>query len=88
MCYIKNNIGTNIEEICNNFILKLERYFNMEICSQLITNKFEINFVNSGINEVLDEVSQEYDEVENQKFHIKDFKSLIGSKLKGAKRTY
>ena len=86
MCYIKNNIGTNIEEICNNFILKLERYFNMEICSQLITNKFEINFVNSGINQVLDEVSQEYDEVKKQKIsYIESFKSLIGSKLKGAK---
>ena len=58
----------------------------MEICSQLITNKFEINFVNSGINEVLDEVSQEYDEVKNKKIsYIESFKSLIGSKLKGAK---
>jgi len=88
MKYIKNNIGTNIEDVCNNFIFKLERYFNMEICSSLITNKFEVNFVNKGINKVLDEVSQEYDEVEKQKkSNINSFKTLIsqGGKLKGAK---
>ena len=29
----------------------------------LINNKFEINFINLGINNVLDDVSKEYDDV-------------------------
>jgi len=65
--YIATNIGTNIEDVCNKLILLLERNLNMLVCSSLVINKFEKNFINKGINEVLDEASQEFDEVEASK---------------------
>jgi len=67
MKYIENNIGTNIEDVCTKLISLLERYLNMEICSSLIDNKFEQNFINKGINEVLDDASQEFDEINKTK---------------------
>jgi len=67
MKYIENNIGTNIEEVCTKLISLLERFLNMEICSSLVDNKFEQNFVNKGINEVLDDASQEFDEINETK---------------------
>ena len=67
MKYIENNIGTNIEEVCTKLISLLERFLNMEICSSLVDNKFEQNFINKGINEVLDDASQEFDEINKTK---------------------
>jgi DNA mismatch repair protein MutS len=65
--YITNNIGTNIEDVCTKLILLLERKLNMNVCSSLIINKFDANFINKGINSVLDATSQEFDEVETEK---------------------
>lgn len=81
MKYIKKNIGTNIEEVCDKLISLLERNLNMEICETLIINKFEINFINSGINDVLDDVSKEYDDVliEKEKW-INTLQSLLWKK--------
>jgi DNA mismatch repair protein MutS len=67
MKYIENNIGTNIEEVCSKLISLLERYLNMEICSTLLDNKFEQNFINRDISGVLDQVSDEFDEINNIK---------------------
>ena len=67
MKYIKKNIGTNIEEVCNKLINLLERNLNMTICENLVNNKFEVNFINTGINDVLDDVSQEYNDVQKEK---------------------
>ncbi len=78
MTYIKNNIGTNIEDVCTKLILLLERNLNMEICSSLIDNKFEQNFINKGINNVLDDTSQEFDEIEIKKhLWINTLRTLI-----------
>ena len=68
--YIKNNIGTNIEIVCKKLISLLERNLNMSICEQLFINKFEINFFNDGINQVLDGVSKEFDDIEKEKLAI------------------
>ena len=86
MTYIKNNIGTNIESVCDQLICFLERNLNMDVCSTLFDNKFEVNFMNSNINEVLDEVSQEYDDtlLEKQKW-IRVLTKLIGTKAKAIK---
>ena len=65
--YIKNNINTNIESVCEKLIGVLERNLNMHICENLTFNKFDINFFNKGINSVLDEVSDEFDAVEKEK---------------------
>ena len=65
--YIKNNIGTNIQDVCQKLIDLLERNLNMEICSTLLTNKFEINFMNKNVNSVLDEASNEFDDVNQLK---------------------
>ena len=65
--YIENNIGTNIEDVCTKLVKLLERNLNMEICSNLINNKFEINFMNKNVNDVLDEASDEFDEAEQLK---------------------
>ena len=62
--YIKNNIGTNIEDVCKKLIQLLERKLNMLICEELNINKFEKNFFNKGVHSVLDEVAQEFDDVE------------------------
>ena len=67
MKYIENNIGTNIENVCTKLIQHLERNLNMEICSTLTDNKFEQNFMNRDINEVLDQASDEFDLVEQKK---------------------
>ena len=81
MKYITKNIGTNIEEVCDRLILLLERNLNMKICETLINNKFEINFINFGINDVLDDVSKEYDDVliEKEKW-INTLQSLLWKK--------
>ena len=78
MKYIKNNIGTNIEEICTKLIQHLERNLNMEICSNLVINKYEINFMNKDINDALDQASDEFDHIELLKNKwIKTLTSLL-----------
>jgi len=71
--YIKNNIGTKIESVCKHLRSVLERNLNMEVCKTLLFNKFEINFFNKGINNVLDEVSDEFDNIEKEKNDILKF---------------
>ena len=68
--YIKDNISTNIINICNVLIEVLERNLNMTVCESLIFNKFEVNFFNKGINKVLDDVSEQYDSILRQKDEI------------------
>ena len=81
MKYIKKNIGTDIEIVCNKLILLLERNLNMKICETLVNNKFEINFMNHGINEVLDDVSKEYDDILSKKENwINTLHFIVGQK--------
>ena len=89
MKYITKNIGTNIEEVCDSLILLLERNLNMKICETLINNKFEINFINFGINDVLDDVSKEYDDVliEKEKW-INTLQSLFWKKKTEIRRSW
>ena len=39
----------------------------MDICKTLNNNKYEINFMNSGVNDVLDEVVESFEKVEQEK---------------------
>lgn len=76
--YIKKNIGEDIQKVCTKLINVLERNLNMSICQELTQNKFEINFFNENINNLLDEVSRNFNEVELQKTKwISDLGSLI-----------
>ena len=76
--YIKKNIGDDIQNVCIKLINVLERNLNMSICQELTQNKFEINFFNEKVNSLLDEVSRNFDEVEQQKAKwINDLGSLI-----------
>ena len=68
--YIKNNISTNIESVCEKLISVLERNLNMDICEHLSFNKFDINFFNEGIHNVLDNVSREFNQVVKEKQDI------------------
>ena len=45
----------------------MERFLNIKICSTLFENKFEINFINKNIHAILDEVSDNFDEVDKEK---------------------
>ena len=84
--YIKNNIDTDIEVVCKKLQDILERNLNMKICQELFFNKFEINFFNKGVHNVLDEVSEEFDAVENEKNEIiNEISSLITNKDKKTK---
>jgi DNA mismatch repair protein MutS len=81
MKYIKKNIGSNIEVVCDKLILLLERNLNMDICESLVNNKYEINFMNVGVNEVLDDVSQEFDNVKIEKNKwLETLRSLLWKK--------
>ena len=42
----------------------------MHICENLTFNKFDINFFNEGINNVLDNVSREFNQVVKEKQDI------------------
>ena len=64
--YIKNNIGENIESTCKKLISVLERNLNKEICKTLVNNKFEINFFNTQVNNLLDKTHKEFQEVEEE----------------------
>jgi DNA mismatch repair protein MutS len=83
--YITNNIGTNIEDVCTKLILLLERKLNMNVCSSLIINKFDVNFINKEINTVLDVASQEFDEVETEKTAWVDTLNELLPRVKGKK---
>ena len=45
----------------------------MDICKTLNNNKYEINFMNSGVNDVLDEVVESFEKVEQEKFDLCKF---------------
>ena len=64
--YIKKNIGENIESTCKKLISVLERNLNKEICMTLVNNKFETNFFNPEVNELLDKTHKEFQEVEEE----------------------
>ena len=45
----------------------------MDICKTLNNNKYEINFMNSGVNDVLDEVVEKFESIEKEKFDLCKF---------------
>ena len=57
--YIKIRKNINIEEACNKLIKNLETNINMNICSKIYNYKFEENFFNRGINDVVDETEDD-----------------------------
>ena len=42
----------------------------MDVCKTLNNNKYEINFMNTGVNDVLDEVVESFEKVEQEKFDL------------------
>ena len=81
--YIKNNIGENIESTCKKLISVLERNLNKEICKTLVNNKFEINFFNTQVNNLLDKTHKEFQEVEEELNSVIDiFTKMIHEQLK------
>ena len=71
--YITTNIDINILEICEKLKSKLAEHMNMNVCKTLNNNKYEINFMNIGVNDVLDDVVQKYESVEKEKEELCKF---------------
>ena len=46
---------------------------NMNICKTLNNNKYEINFMNIGVNDVLDDVVEKYESIEKEKKELCKF---------------
>ena len=59
--------------MCDKLREKLAENLNMDICKTLNNNKYEINFMNSGVNDVLDEVVESFEKVEQEKFDLCKF---------------
>jgi len=65
--YITDNIDIDILNVCEKLQSILSDNLNLEVCKDLNNNKYEINFINRGINDCLDEVVDEYEDVEKEK---------------------
>ena len=65
--YITNNIDIDISNVCEKLKATLAENMNMDVCKSLNNNKYEINFMNIGINDVLDEVVESFQKVEKEK---------------------
>ncbi len=65
--YITNNIDIDISNVCEKLKATLNENMNMDVCKSLNNNKYEINFMNIGINDVLDEVVESFQKVEKEK---------------------
>ena len=68
--YITNNIDIDILNVCDKLQSTLKKHLNLNICKTLTNNKYEINFINSGVNDVLDEVVVKFHEIENKKLEL------------------
>ncbi len=76
--YISNNIGQNIELSCKKLINVLETNLNKNICATLDNNKFEINFFNAGVHQLLDKTDLEFQNIKKELDNtIKMFSSII-----------
>ena len=53
--------------MCDKLREKLAENLNMDICKTLNNNKYEINFMTGGVNDVLDEVVESFEKVEQRK---------------------
>ena len=71
--YISNNIDIDILSVCDKLREKLAENLNIEVCKTLNNNKYEINFMNTGVNDVLDEVVESFEKVEQEKFDLCKF---------------
>ena len=45
----------------------IERTFKLDVCKTLTNNKYDINFMNKGVNDVLDEVVESFESIEKKK---------------------
>ena len=71
--YLKNNIDIDIIAVCEKLKKTLSKNLNMNVCKTLTNNKYDINFMNSGVNDVLDEVVEKFESIENKKVELCKF---------------
>jgi DNA mismatch repair protein MutS len=77
--YIKLRTKINIIESCDKLIRFLNTNINMDICCKIYNNKFEENFFNKGVNDVLDETQDDKNNSELKLYAFtKYLSSLIG----------
>ena len=68
--YITNNINIDILTVCEKLKKTLTDNLNMNICKDLNNNKYEVNFMNIGVNDVLDEVVEKFEAIEKEKLDL------------------
>ena len=84
--YIKENISEKIELTCQKILNVLTKHLNKSICELLTNNKFEINFFNKNVNELLDKTDNEFNQVEIKlKLVINTFTDIIQNRDSKAK---
>ena len=71
--YITTNIDIDILDVCEKLKSTLAEHMNMNICKTLNNNKYEINFMNIGVNDVLDDVVEKYESIEKEKKELCKF---------------
>ena len=71
--YITNNIDIDIIAVCEKLREKLTKNLNMDVCKTLTNNKYDINFMNSSVNDVLDEVVEKFESIEKKKKNLCKF---------------
>ena len=59
--YIDIRLEDNILQSCQSLLDFLSKNINMDVCSKIYNNKFEENFFNKNVNDVLDETQCEKD---------------------------
>ena len=65
--YITNNIDIDILDVCEKLQSTLKEHLNLDVCKSLTNNKYDINFMNKGVNDVLDEVVGSFESIEKKK---------------------
>ena len=84
--YIKENISENIKLTCQKILDVLTKYLNKEICERLTNNKFEINFFNTNVNNLLDKTDNDFKIVKTKLQNVIDkFTNIIQSRDSKAK---
>ena len=84
--YIKENISENIKLTCQKILDVLTKYLNKEICERLTNNKFEINFFNTNVNNLLDKTDNDFKKVKTKLQNVIDkFTNIIQSRDSKAK---
>ena len=64
--YITNNIDIDILDVCEKLKKTLKENLNIDVCKTLTNNKYDINFMNTGVNDVLDEVVESFESIEKE----------------------